>query len=816
MNLYKTIKKISFVFLLLTAAFIFVACTPDEEDPTVVINYTVTFNTNGGSAVSPIEVEQGSTLTLPASPTKAGYTFDGWYINTDLSTAFSNLLLTGDITVYAKWTINSYTVTFNSNGGTAVDNASVEYGLTVALPTDPEKTDFVFAGWYSDSALLTSYNFSTLVTQNITLYAKWDVYVPSNLELLTEDLEALTLPEEVEANMTLPTSGLNGTVYSWSSDKPHLISNSGKVLLAGYGTGGETVILTVTATKGTESATQDFEVLVPEKAEALVTSSKVVDFDNLANEYIVPEGQIELFFANGDELPYVDIESFLYLLDGALDSIAGASMEVTGDDGLLYDVVRYIEVIVTAADQITVRYVAEYSQLGVLVETETYEALVDFTLNTFSTETFDFLDALGAATETDFGAGLSFGDTEIFEGNGVNINLGNYRFDLIVHVDGEDTYYLMPLPVANLIFVGQVYYDVYYNGDQLYGVDSYQLLDGDEATMTSIRTTSYNSKTITLNLRAATYDFLALAFDHFYGLREVNGVDTYYDVFGQYVDQIIYGRDSAHYEAIFDLTYGLDDLHTYHITTGYYVEPDFGFQLEFITQLGERSAGYTQSSWGIDAAIALVFPSGRPAYRVLSDGLTAVITIDSFTVDTPNDFYRSLTAIQTEYPGVINVIVDLTNNGGGNVGAVWRTLGYMTDDVIYYHTQNPADGSAATYTIYDEYPMFDYNWFILISPVTFSAANHMASTAKEQGIATVIGIQSSGGASSISGIVLPTGDVIFMSSSNVISRRLDGDIFESVEYGVTVEYEFTLFGNLYDDAFIVNAIAELNSQVVVE
>lgn len=156
-------------------------------------------------------------------------------------------------------------------------------------------------------------------------------------------------------------------------------------------------------------------------------------------------------------------------------------------------------------------------------------------------------------------------------------------------------------------------------------------------------------------------------------------------------------------------------------------------------------------------------------------------------------------------------MIDLTKNGGGNVGAVWRTLGYMTDDVIYYHSQNPTEGSAVTYQIFDSYPRYDYNWYILTSPVTFSAANLMASTAKEQGIATIIGINSTGGASSISGTVLPTGDVIFISSTNVISTLIDGE-YISVEYGVQVDFEFNGFNLLYDDEYIQSVINQLNQE----
>ncbi len=68
--------------------------------------------------------------------------------------------------------VESYTVTFESNGGSSVDAQTVEYSSTATSIT-PTKTDYTFDGWYSDSGLTTAYDFSTEVTADITLYAKW-------------------------------------------------------------------------------------------------------------------------------------------------------------------------------------------------------------------------------------------------------------------------------------------------------------------------------------------------------------------------------------------------------------------------------------------------------------------------------------------------------------------------------------------------------------------------------------------------------------------------------------------------------------------
>ncbi len=79
----------------------------------------MSFDSNGGTAVASQVVAYGGTATAPTDPTRTGYAFAGWYSDSGLTSAFSfTTAITADLTLYAKWTINSYTVSFNSNGGT--------------------------------------------------------------------------------------------------------------------------------------------------------------------------------------------------------------------------------------------------------------------------------------------------------------------------------------------------------------------------------------------------------------------------------------------------------------------------------------------------------------------------------------------------------------------------------------------------------------------------------------------------------------------------------------------------------------------------
>lgn len=138
-------------------------------------SYRVSFNTNGGTSISYQTVVYNTKVTVPAEPTKTGYTFAGWYTTSSLTTEYDfDTLVTGTKTLYAKWNINSYTITFNSNGGPSVASQTKNYNTKVDKP-NVSRTGYTFGGWYTDAALTTSYDFNTPVTANLTLYAKWNI-----------------------------------------------------------------------------------------------------------------------------------------------------------------------------------------------------------------------------------------------------------------------------------------------------------------------------------------------------------------------------------------------------------------------------------------------------------------------------------------------------------------------------------------------------------------------------------------------------------------------------------------------------------------
>ena len=136
--------------------------------------YTVTFDTNDGSAIAAVIVGSKNPVGAITAPTKEGYNFAGWYLDEEFTQEadLTTYVPTADTTVYAKWTIETYDVRFEENGGTTVQDLTVDYGTPVTLPAAPTKEGYDFVKWYLDEELLKPYA-NQAIKEDTTLYAKW-------------------------------------------------------------------------------------------------------------------------------------------------------------------------------------------------------------------------------------------------------------------------------------------------------------------------------------------------------------------------------------------------------------------------------------------------------------------------------------------------------------------------------------------------------------------------------------------------------------------------------------------------------------------
>ena len=129
--------------------------------------YTITFDTNGGSEIAPITQDYGTKITAPDNPTRKGYTFKGWDKEIPETMAAENM------TVKAQWKINQYTITFDTNGGSEIAPITQDYGTEITAPDNPTRKGYTFRGWDKEIP-------ETMPAENITITARWrDIEKPT-------------------------------------------------------------------------------------------------------------------------------------------------------------------------------------------------------------------------------------------------------------------------------------------------------------------------------------------------------------------------------------------------------------------------------------------------------------------------------------------------------------------------------------------------------------------------------------------------------------------------------------------------------------
>ena len=124
--------------------------------------YTITFDTNGGSEIAPITQDYGTEITAPDNPTRKGYTFKGW------DKEIPETMPADNITVKAQWEINQYTITFDTNGGSEIAPITQDYGTEITAPDNPTRKGYTFKGWDKEIP-------ETMPADNITVKAQWEI-----------------------------------------------------------------------------------------------------------------------------------------------------------------------------------------------------------------------------------------------------------------------------------------------------------------------------------------------------------------------------------------------------------------------------------------------------------------------------------------------------------------------------------------------------------------------------------------------------------------------------------------------------------------
>ncbi len=641
-------KRILTIFLLIFSTLILIACTDDAN----TLTFEVIFDSNGGTEVESQTVVSGETATEPTNPTKSEYIFGYWYVSdSEVSYDFNTPVL-ADLTLYAFWEDipeNVYSVAFNSDGGSAVADQLVVEGGFASIPAAPTKAGFEFVHWYLTDPN-TPFSFATAITQNVTLTAKWGEAVPeiSAQEKIAADLAAIQEAFVVSKYQRyMPARGpVYNTNISWTKTSKY-ISNSG-IILPVLATEEEhtatlTARFTVTGAPGV-SVEQDFFVELKHADPVEIAETRTVPFTNVTTEYNVEDSELALYFEDGGSVPYVKVVDFFELLAGFIDPQYEMNYVKTGTS-LTIEYRYYDEEADLSDDDFDGWY-----DLSIVIDSEE---------NTLFTPDPGFYWGYVVSTATNFGRHIGYdrnNEGAVYEeGHDLIYDLGLYGMDIVVYEDEV----LVPYYIANQLFAGSSYYNVYYNYDGLYGIYSLPSSGTDE--YTAIRNSSKNNTAVPVDLLVHTFNFLAFSLDYFYGLQEIMEVDTYYDLLFAAKEQMLRTAANQLDVAIGDfLVKTLDEPHTSYGYPGYYNRatyggPSYGSLLNY----GPRFVSwYNQGLIATDAQIGVKWnvPStwsgwnvthpDRPNFWFLDDAKTSVVlSLDRFATsdieedDTWNNAY---------------------------------------------------------------------------------------------------------------------------------------------------------------------------------
>ena len=217
--------------------------------------YTITFDTNGGSEIAPITQDYGTEITAPDNPTRKGYTFKGW------DKEIPETMPAENITVKAQWEINQYTITFDTNGGSEIAPITQDYGTEITAPDNPTRKGYTFKGWDKEIP-------ETMPTENITVKAQWEI----NQYTITFDTnggsEIAPITQDYGTEITAPDNPTRKgyTFKGWDKEIPETMPAENMTVKAqweinqytiAFDTNGGSEIAPITQDYGTEITAPD-------------------------------------------------------------------------------------------------------------------------------------------------------------------------------------------------------------------------------------------------------------------------------------------------------------------------------------------------------------------------------------------------------------------------------------------------------------------------------------------------------------------------------------------------------------------------------
>ena len=218
--------------------------------------YTITFDTNGGSDIAPITQDYGAEITAPDNPTRKGYTFKGW------DKEIPETMPAENMTVKAQWEINQYTITFDTNGGSEIAPITQDYGTEITAPDNPTRKGYTFKGWDKEIP-------ETMPAENITVKAQWEI----NQYTITFDTnggsEIAPITQDYGTEITAPDNPTRKgyTFKGWDKEIPETMPAENMTVKAQWEINQYTISFDTNGGSEIAPITQDYgtEITAPDK-----------------------------------------------------------------------------------------------------------------------------------------------------------------------------------------------------------------------------------------------------------------------------------------------------------------------------------------------------------------------------------------------------------------------------------------------------------------------------------------------------------------------------------------------------------------------
>lgn len=515
------------------------------------------------------------------------------------------------------------------------------------------------------------------------------------------------------------------------------------------------LLLTLTACSGSEN--------IDVKKEELT-------FHNMTKEYQIPDNKINTYYINDSTLEYINIKDFLNSLNGFIDYKNYNFAKVPFD---------------------TV-YTVYWENAGYR-----FRAYFDYSKDTISINSSNVYSGIISTSNTDFTYGIEEDQTNVsIDGGGEALwELSDY-FDF--HYKDGNLY--IPFILANTLFCSPNYYNIYFTGTEYYGF--YTSIENKDSSLSLTN----SEKILDKEHREANYNLIKFIMNHIYGLKDHKKINDYSTILKDYKDRLLSNDPSVFNNAYreFFMDY-LDDPHTSYAYDNSYNS------LSYKDYTGFKENGKYQTL--IKAKKDLTDLSSSITEAITYKDDLAIIHFNEFKTGTKDQIFDSSNNVKStakdydsyyymldcmkqikNHSEIKNVMLDLTKSPGGNLAAMLRVIGFLTDADILLTNYKFIDKQGVTEAVkldtnlngnYNDNDAYtEYKWGVLASNYTYSAANLFVATVKNQSICKVYGETSGGGMCAVTPLVLADNSTIYISGTTLLATKKNKD-YTFIEDGIT-------------------------------